>query len=243
MAQTAALIRALKAALKTQGKTYADVARALHLSEASVKRMFAANSFSLARLDTVCQMLGMEISDLVQQMHAGQKRLEQLTAQQELELTQDLPLLLVTVCVLNRWTIEDITRLYALTEAECVQRLLHLDRLRIIDLMPGNRVKLRIAPNFRWRENGPIRRFFKDTIGKEYFSSSFENEGECLRVLNGMLGAQSNARFQQKLERLALEFNELAQEDAALPFDERKGRTLVLAMRGWEYGLFAHLLR
>jgi DNA-binding Xre family transcriptional regulator len=65
MGQTRELIGTLKAALKSQGKTYADVARELGLAEASVKRIFSQQSFSLDRLDRVCHMLGMEISDLV----------------------------------------------------------------------------------------------------------------------------------------------------------------------------------
>ena len=40
------------------------------------------------------------------------------------------------------------------------------------------------------------------------------------------------------MERLAREFDELSADDAALPFDERGGTTVVLAMRPWRYGLF-----
>ena len=53
-------------ALKAQGKTYRDVAVALGLTEASVKRLFSKQSFSLHRLDQVCQLLEMEITDLAQ---------------------------------------------------------------------------------------------------------------------------------------------------------------------------------
>lgn len=243
MAQTAALLQALKAHLKAQGKTYADVATVLGLTETSVKRLFSEQSFSLARLDAVCQMLGMEISDLVQKMGESQKRLEQLTSQQEHEITQDLLLMLVLVCVFNRWTIEQIIALYDITEEQCVAKLLQLDRMKIIELRANNKVRLLVSPHFKWIENGPIQRFFRETVGKEYFSTSFQGQGECLVVLNGMLSRGSSAEFQRKLERLAKEFDLLNNDDAALPFDERHGVTLVMAMRNWEYGLFSHMLR
>ena len=86
MAQTREIIGTLKKALKAQGKTYADVAVALGLTEASVKRLFAQQSFSLARLDQVCHLLDIEISDLVQLMNEQQQRLQQLTVEQEMEL-------------------------------------------------------------------------------------------------------------------------------------------------------------
>ena len=57
-------------------------------------------------------------------------------------------------------------------------------------------------------------------------------------VLNGMFSAQSNAEFQRKLKRLAREFDVLNNDDAALGLEKRNGVTLVLAMRGWQYGLF-----
>ena len=50
MSQTRELIKTLKTALKAQGKTYADVAVELGLTEASVKRLFSQQSFSLSRL-------------------------------------------------------------------------------------------------------------------------------------------------------------------------------------------------
>src|SRR5580704_10643876 len=44
------LIATIKRELKAQGLTYKDVARALKVSEASVKRVFASERFTVARL-------------------------------------------------------------------------------------------------------------------------------------------------------------------------------------------------
>ena len=77
MAQTRELIKTLKTALKAHGKTYADVAIELGLTEASVKRLFSKQSFSLDRLDQVCHMMNIEITDLVQLMNEQQQRLQQ----------------------------------------------------------------------------------------------------------------------------------------------------------------------
>jgi DNA-binding Xre family transcriptional regulator/DNA-binding Lrp family transcriptional regulator len=243
MPQTASLIHTLKTCLKAERKTYADVAKLLGLSEASVKRLFAKEDFTLARLDIVCQMLGMEMSDLVQKMNDSRHRLECLSPQQERELIEDMPLMIVTVCVFNRWTVQQIVKMYKLSEAECVRKLVRLDQLKIIELMPGNRVKLLISPNFKWLDNGPIQQFFRQTVGREFFDTDFQQNGECLLVLNGMLSAASSIEFQRKLERIAKEFNDINDYDAALPFEQRKGTTLVMAMRNWEYGFFQNMLR
>ena len=53
MAQRIQIVAELKRALRARGITYAQVARHLELSEASVKRLFAAGDFSLERLDRI----------------------------------------------------------------------------------------------------------------------------------------------------------------------------------------------
>ena len=114
MAQINSLLSTLKKALKSHGITYAELAPKLDLSEASVKRLFAEQTISLQRLEQICQLMELEISDLVQMMNEQQPRLQHLSIQQEQEITQDLVLLLITVSVLNRWTLPDIISFYKL---------------------------------------------------------------------------------------------------------------------------------
>jgi len=239
MAQRTQLVDTLKASLKAHGKTYADVADSLQLSETSIKRLFSDRNFSLQRLDDICKMINMEISDLVQLMNeTSAEHVSQLTEEQEREIAKDIALLLVTVCVLNRWTLQEIVDNFHLSETHCIRYLAKLDRLKLIELLPKNRVKLLIAPNFKWRENGPIQQFFLEKLEADFFNSRFNKEDERLIVINGMLADSSNAVFQRKMEHLAKEFDALNSDDAGLPLEERNGVTVVLAMRRWAYGLF-----
>lgn len=243
MPQINSLLTTLKKALKSHGITYAELAPKLDLSEASVKRLFAEQTISLQRLEQICQLMELEISDLVQMMNEQQPRLQHLSIEQEQEITQDLILLLITVSVLNRWTLADIISYYTLSENECIQKLARLDKLKIIELLPKNKIKLLVAPNFSWRENGPIQRFFQANIANEYFKTKFKDDDECLVVLNGMLSPHSNGEFQRKLKKLAREFDDINNDDASLPLEQRNGVTVVMAMRNWQYGLFKPLLR
>lgn len=235
MAQIDLMIDTLKSALKSHDLKYRDVAEALELSEASIKRLFSSRQFSLQQLQQVCLMMGMEISDLVQLMTERQARLYELSEEQEEEIVRDPGFLIITVCVLNRWTLEDMLRHYTFTEHECVQKLARLDRLRIIELLPKNRIKLLVAPNFSWRKNGPIQKFFLDTIEKELFNAQFDKHDHKLVVLNGMLSPSSNGELQKKIERLAREFDQLNNADAGLALPDRQGYTLVVALRNWQY--------
>lgn len=243
MAQTSALLATLKKQLKANGKTYADLAEALGLSEASVKRLFAEESFTLVRLEAACRFIGIQIEELVSLMAKEQPQLKQLTVQQETEIAEDIVLLLVTVSVINGYTMADLRNHYAIEETECIRKLACLDRLRIIELLPNNRIKLLVAPNFRWVPNGPIQQFFLKHVQQEFFHSRFDGDEEKLLVLNGVLSKASNAELQKKMQKLAREFNDLMQSDAALPMNEKYGNTMVMALRHWQYELFSQYLK
>src|SRR5689334_23805467 len=121
MGQAAALIGALKQVLKARGYTYARVARGLGVSEATVKRVFAARTFTLQRLEQICTLLGIGITDLARMVAHGEETPTQLTLRQEKELVSDPKLLLVAVHALNHWTLEELVAQYALTKAECIR--------------------------------------------------------------------------------------------------------------------------
>lgn len=243
MEQTPALIEAVKRALKAHGKTYTDVGAALGLSTPSVKRLFSEQSLSLRRLDAICGMLGMEITDLLQQLAEEGWQLRQLSDAQERAIAEDIPLLLVTVAVLNRLTFEDILARFRIDEHEVVRKLAWLDRQGFIELLPHNRIRIKVASNFAWRPDGPIQRFFQRRISGEYFSSRFSAAGERLLVLNGILSETSLSRFHQRMEHLGREFEEFVESDRSQPIEDRLGRTVVVAVRSWAFGAFSDYLR
>ena len=109
-------------------------------------------------------------------MNQQSRQLTALTEEQEKEIASDLGLLLVTVCVLNKWSLSDIVAHYHLNEHECVQLLAKLDKLHIIELLPKNKIKLLVSANFSWLENGPIQQFFQKHVEKEFFDSRFDKE-------------------------------------------------------------------
>ena len=238
MTQVVRLVETLKKQLKAHGKTYADVATHLGLSEASVKRTFAEHTLTLERLERICGLIEIDLAGLVQAMQAEAPQTSGLSEAQEQEIADDPLLLLVAVCAINAYGLADMLEQYRLTEAECVQKLIRLERLRLIELMPGNRIKLRIAPNFHWQPGGPIQRFFQAHVAGDFFRSRFDGKQERLVVLNGLLSPAGNAQWQRKMQRLVSEFNELCREEASLPLADRFGTTAVLAVRQWQYSLF-----
>src|SRR5690348_5974335 len=65
VSECALIIDVLKRTLKNRGLTYRDLAKKVGLSEASVKRVFAEETFTLQRLEKVCSAVGITMSELV----------------------------------------------------------------------------------------------------------------------------------------------------------------------------------
>ena len=243
MAHTAALIEVLKRELKARGVKYADLARHLRLSEASVKRMFSKRDFPLKRLDEICSYARIDFLDLARALAREETLISELTFEQEKEIVSDKKLFLAAVCALNHVTFDQIVARYDITPAECVRLLTRLDRLKFIELQPGNRIRLLVSRTFSWLPDGPIQRFFNDQAHTEFFRSRFNRPDEFLLVENGMLSKASSAQIVERLKRVAREFSELHSDDERLPLEQRSAMSVLVALRHWELAAFAELRR
>ena len=243
MTTTSGLVEVLKRELRSRGITYAQVARKLSLSEASVKRMFSRRNFTLKRLDQVCQLTQGEFSDLAQALAREEKLLSRLSLEQEKEIASSIKLFLVAVCVLNHVDPDQIVALYDISKPECIQLLVKLDRVGFIRLLPNNRIRLMVSRDFTWLPDGPIQRFFKQHAHSDFFRSSFDRTDEHMVAVNGMLSRASSAVIIERLKRTAREFSELHNNDLKLPPSERSAMSLLVAIRHWELQVFVDLRR
>jgi DNA-binding Xre family transcriptional regulator len=243
MPQTKLIIDTLKLELRKQGITYKQVAHTLKLSEASVKRLFSEKSFTLSRLEQVCGVLNLEIADLVHQMEKNIDLTTRLSMAQESELVADIKLLLMAHFLMSKLAFSDIIRIYDISETEGIQLLAKLDRMKIIELLPGNRVKLMISKNFELIHNGPLQRFYEQKVQTEFFTSTFGGPGEFRIFVSGMFSRHANAELIKRIKHLAYDAHELKSESEFLPLDERFGCSLIMAIRPWEVKIFDQLRR
>ena len=243
MSTTADLVTALKKELKTAQMTYADLAQALGMAESSVKRMLAKGDMPLSKVDAICRALKLDFAELARRVADAQPLLAALTLQQEQAVVADKKLLLVAICVLSQWTLEQITANYRLSEADCIACLAQLDRIGIIELRPLNRYRLKLAKAFRWRPHGPVMQFFREDVVLDYYSGGFDGPGEGLLLVHGSVSRSLAPAFLERLQRVAQDFAQQHLADQKLPEAAREGYTLVLGMRRWEFAAFTALRR
>ncbi|MGP1630588.1 MAG: helix-turn-helix domain-containing protein, partial [Giesbergeria sp.] len=203
MSTTADLVTALKKELKSAQMTYADLARQLGMAESSVKRMLAKGDMPLSRIDAICRALALDFADLARRVADAQPLLKELTHDQEKAVVADKKLLLMAICVLSQWTLEQVISDYRLTEADAIRYLVQLDRIGIIELRPLNRYRLKLAKTFRWRPHGPVMNYFRENALLDYFAGGFDGAGEGVLLVHGNISRSLAPSFMERMQRVA----------------------------------------
>jgi hypothetical protein len=218
------------------------VARALKISEATVKRIFAVKNCSLERLDSLCELVQVDLAELARGTPRQSRLVSRLTQAQEEELMSDPALLLVAVCALHQMRAEDIVGTYQLTDAQCLELLLRLERIGILELHEKNRIRLRISRTFSWIPDGPIMRYVRSQM-KDFFDHGFGATGELMHLINVRVSAEAQVALLRQIEQIAREYGEQHNADARLPLEQRQPVSVLLAVRSWEPVLFKALRR
>lgn len=243
MSQIKQITNTLKQLLKQHKITYRMIAQELAMSEANIKRVFATHSFSLERLEQICNIINLTLADLFSLSQKQQQKLTELTLEQEQGLIENPKLLLVAVCVRDYWRFEEIIEHYNIEVHECIRLMAKLDKIKLIQLLPNNNYKLLIAQDFRWIKNGPLERFMEKEVLNRFMASSFDGE-DCFRFyLRGRYSHSSIEVIQRKLNQITKEAAELNIEDSDLPLEKRKHMGMLFAMRPWEPSLFEQFRR
>ena len=236
------LFDALKLHFKARGLTYADAARALGLSEATVKRIFSRRDCSLERFAQLCDLVQVDLGELARVQPRPRRLLNQLSRAQEEALVADPRLLLVAVCALNQMGVEEMLAAYRLERAQCTALLLRLEGLGVLELFPNDRIRLNVARTFAWIPNGPIMRYVT-ARAPDYFDHPFAAPGESMRIVSVRVSAAAAVGLVARLEQIAREYSEQHAADAVLPLADRPALSVCLAVRHWEPPEFRALAR
>jgi len=228
MASTVNILSALKRRLRSQGITYKQAAEALELSEVSIKRLFAERSFSLLRIEKLCELANTDFAELVQFADAAQQQLDQLSLEQEQQLVADANLLLVAVCIINYMSFADIIEKYDYNEPALIKSFTMLDKMNIIELLPNNRYRLKLNRRFSLQPNGPIQSFFVNNMLKEFLSRKSAQEKAPFQLAWGMLSKNSAQELQKKIQRLFDEYLQIAEHDKRIPVSEKLTSSLFI---------------
>jgi DNA-binding Xre family transcriptional regulator len=236
------IIDTLRAHLKARDLTYKDLADGLDLSEVSIKRLFTGADIGLDRLEQICQFLQIELSDLFKTSPKKRKLISSLTQAQEAEFAKNNKLLMVAVCALNFWSVQDMWTHLTLTRGQIQSLMQRLDEIGFLDLQSARQYKLLVSHNFAWITGGPIMQMVQG-MSQEYFADSFEGDTQVLRILNVRVSTPAQAQLKTRLEQIAQEYVDQSRADSHLPLHERPPVSVCVAARAWIPKFMHELIR
>ena len=190
------LINTLKKALKLKGITYPKLAKMLDISEATIGRNFSEGNFSLKRFIKICSLIGVSIEDLIQMGEKEEPTIQiTYTLEQEHLLAKNKNYLVFMDLLTLGNTPNQIAKDYGLDEGILIKILSGLEKVGLIEWLPGNKAKLTPPHILQFIRNGPCEKAYTRDYIYDFLEGSFEGENEL--VFMGWM--QLSAQQQQKL--------------------------------------------
>ncbi|MDA0148228.1 helix-turn-helix domain-containing protein [Vibrio sp. LaRot3] len=136
----------LKKELRRQRVGYKDLGLMMDLSEVSVKRLLNNQQpLSLQRLITICQILSLTLSKLLDEAERNLNSIPLFTAEQDAAFFAQPALFTFWSKLAEELSVAEVAELYQLSPASVHLYLSQLDKLELIELGLNNHVKL-LAP-------------------------------------------------------------------------------------------------
>ncbi len=238
--QTARLVDALKWLFRSRGLRYADIASALGLSHTTLKRRLAGSGLTIPFVEALADLVDLTLPELFELANADiDTRIRRLTLEQENALHADVRLGFIFSRLQLGWSSQEIQNECRIPEVRLITYLVQLEKLGLIDLFPGNRVRLKTAREIDWRKHGPmwhsVDRYLKDILTM----TDSDDMDLSRRIAVVRLSPSSISQIDQLFHYVQTEIRSLAQNDRRIPTDEKTWYALLLGARPFKMDLGA----
>jgi transcriptional regulator with XRE-family HTH domain len=216
-----ALLAALRRALSGAGWTQAQVAAELGVGTATVKRWLHGRGLSFHMLGTLCAMADTTVAELAEASRMTAQQQDKLTLAQEEALTKDTNLSTVFFLILNGWPPSEATDAFHISTDEVESHVQRLERLALIDRLPGGRMRARLRPVHAWQRT-PMRRHFERHLKPLFFTMDYGAPDAIFGSELIKLSPLGLAQLRERIEAFRADMRALEAEDrrmSTLPAD------------------------
>ena len=226
------VLASLRSLLRAQGLHNHNIASLLDVTERTVTRWLGGRGLTVHALQRLCAIADVTLMELFEIAGAKfQKRSVTLTKRQEQELVDNPIMALFFANICHGFPVDELLGQLGLSEADKVLALVGLEKLKLIELLPGDRVRLLVPRDVRWRENGPRNRAatesFAQIMGKiDFCDPAVMSEWSVLR-----LSGRSATYMREKFNILMKEIIYLAEIDRRSDGPDNEWYAVILAAR------------
>ncbi len=245
--------KGLQKVLKKSKISYQDIAECWNLSESSVKRIMSTGDFSMERLLLLANLIGIELSELLQSIEGAPTFLT-MNATQDALLSGRPDLIYFYVRLTAGDDIDNFSETSGIPLKSCWQMAYALDKVSLIEIHKNNRIKIgNKGPHF-FKPDGEVLskvypQFFKTMFYHFINSTKMRSPpGEptdfFARPFELYMSDKSYKNFLVDANNLAMKYRDVAKNDSnAESFDDLQavaGCILIDQFDSWKKTVAAH---
>jgi transcriptional regulator with XRE-family HTH domain len=215
----AALFRTLREVLKSKGYTYARLARELGVSEVTIKRVFAARSCSLERLMAICERVGVSFLEVAALARSDEEVDHVLTPAQESYFAANPSHFGILKDLNQGASARELGAEWKLPAPRLHKILRALEKLGLLEVFEGDRIRLRFRGNLRMSHRGPLARKIlrPQTLAfLDHIDRVLEHDDVCLHSAETGLSDAHVAELVEEIHALGRKYRARAFRDRSL---------------------------
>jgi CRP-like cAMP-binding protein len=242
--QLSQVLACLRGLIRAKGLHNRDIASSLDVTERTVTRWLAGRGLTMRALQQLCGMADITLMELFETAGARlQHEAASLTRRQEQELVDDPIMALFFEHIRYGFPTNDLKDQLGLSDSDRVLALVGLEKLGLIELLPGDRVRLLVSREIRWLKNGPRNRALSESFGRLFGKIDFCDPALISESKVVHLSAQSVAHLQDKFDALLKDIIHLSELDRRSGLPNLEWHALLLAARRLPSPPYASLRR
>jgi transcriptional regulator with XRE-family HTH domain len=215
----AAILSALRRTLRGAGWTQALLAAELGVGTATVKRWLHGRGLGFTTLGRLCALAQTSVAELAESSRLTPPEADQLTLAQEEALTRDSNLSTIFFLILNGWPANEATEGFHIPPDTVAVHVEKLERLALVDRLPGGRVRARLRPEHAW-QRAPMRRHFERHLKPLFIAIDYGKPDAIFGASMVKLSPLGVARLRERIEAFRRDVQSIESEDrrtATLP--------------------------
>lgn len=205
----------LKQSLKNQQKTYHDLAVGLGVSEVTIKRIFMERDCKWRRLVDICDFLNLSISEVLAEMDQRPEQKLYLSLAVEQAMADDPNLYSVFILLREKMSLAEIAAQYNISENQLFKYAYKLEKLRIVEVHPGNEIRFLVKGILHLREQGPLQKLIWD-VHLQFVRDCFqrrEEQHQQVIYVSRRASMDSFEKLQDDIELVLQQFKQSSRRD------------------------------
>jgi transcriptional regulator with XRE-family HTH domain len=218
---------------KSLGITQSDIAQYLNVSLPTVKRWYSGSGVNIEILKNICDVIEVSLSDVFTMVESNEGNQFTYTDTQEKFFSKNPHCLAFFDYLVRGFSVSRIQKKFSLPRVELEKILNQLEKLELIDWLPGNKAKLKVSGEPAWISGGPLSNKFRESILNSFVNG--HNKKNTKFLLHDYLDSDFN-KIKSKLDEL-LEFASIANRRAKSSADKSKNYGFYISLKGFNWDM------